>query len=875
MATGGTIPVTRNQKVTFFNTTGIIEKTKNIYLVPRFSKYPTSVGHQVRGAFMDILQTVCPPSSAYTNIELSGWSPQDRTLVVRGNIDDFRVVTDEGDCLNYFIIERTVWKEDVDYTYYYAFFITGVKQSGGSSVEISCVPDDFTNVFYLHNKHVLTVNDGDYEPFNEMMKNCYVNRQHYNRVKFVSRTVPDTTDSQDISVEGSPIGARAGISYQLPQGSEIDIDSIYYTADSESVPAGVTLSYSYINDSIRIIFSNLPIGQSATIRGMVLHFNLIYTDVIVPDNMKIFMNQQESFKFKYQYRDLKYPISLYDGNFSYEEIETIESEDTFSNLSQDLRKKILKTCISYLVIETKSTEIACPYYYSNYVTSQGQSTTYVKKRRLRLGQIINHKDIKRPNVVIAVPYLDIPEVFRKYSELSSWGCRGEYNGITLVGANAYKIMVQLLSQKSIAEYIYSVYYTKEVNFPKEYISINFLTKTVDFSLTIPNFVAPVTNDGVVSEAEIKKGCYVGGILQEPIADDSGIDNSHAMVFSFVNGVFDGYINTGASGLIVSGYLSNEFIINVEESIPNLKTEYYDNVLECEPYSFYSLSYLSSYELTFNKNRYYEGLSSKIKIVHYVSFNGAVKEGYIPSYTVDSYESRYYNEGLVFTTSSTMPLVSDSYSVYYYQNQAQMKNQFAVNDYNRGTDLLQHFLVSGPNAVGYSAGRGGMSGGGAGAGAGALLETGNQVMEMVDEGIDWAQSNKVINMNQKAKLADVGAKPDSLKQTGSDLMFDLATNEHNPFLNHYTIDELSYISIAKLYERTGYQVNLYDYLNVVDRVGWNFVKLNGFDWNSEVNIMSSQEDSIRAIFKEGVTLLHDKSYLTSGHNYEKILEEGGE
>ena len=39
---------------------------------------------------------------------------------------------------------------------------------------------------------------------------------------------------------------------------------------------------------------------------------------------------------------------------------------------------------------------------------------------------------------------------------------------------------------------------------------------------------------------------------------------------------------------------------------------------------------------------------------------------------------------------------------------------------------------------------------------------------IDDAIDYAQDKHVIEMNQKAKLADMGAKPDSLKQAGSDI-----------------------------------------------------------------------------------------------------------
>ena len=151
MATGGTIPSNRTQSVTFYNTTGVIEREKNVYYVPRFSKTGATAGQQVRTAWLNAFGSVCPPSSDYTAINISTWLPQDRTLRVKGNIDDFRLVTDEGECLNYFIITRSVSKTSGEtvstQTHYYGFFITGVRQSGGSTVEITCEPDDFTNVF--------------------------------------------------------------------------------------------------------------------------------------------------------------------------------------------------------------------------------------------------------------------------------------------------------------------------------------------------------------------------------------------------------------------------------------------------------------------------------------------------------------------------------------------------------------------------------------------------------------------------------------------------------------------------------------------------------------------------------------------------------
>lgn len=874
MATGGTIPSNRQQYVTFYNTTGVVEKDKNIYLAPRFSKENPAIagGSEVRLAYLRVFNRVCPPSSNYTAIEISSWSPQDRTLKVRGNVDDFRLVTEEGDCLNYFIITRTVTKGEgqlaTSKTFYYGFFITGVQQAGGGSVSLTVEPDDFTNVFYLHNTHQLTALEisNDYEPFNEKLKNCYVNRQHYNRVKYTTDILYNLLTVDILSL--SPANASA---FNVGDSIRLEFDSRGRGVVVEGKIENISL---YSESHVKLIVKtnerhNIEEPENISyliIGGVTYSFNYVAEDIewetftntyLEPDNMKVFLNQEESYRYKYQYRDLKYPISIYDGNFTEEEMQQIENENTFNNLSQDLRKKILKSCLSYLVIETKSAEICKPYYYENLRTNP-QQDTQVAKYRLRVGQLVND-NIKRPNVVLAYPYLEIPEVFNKYN-LSDWvafiWCNSTYD----YRPSLAKVL-ERLSKNSIADYVYSVYYSKDVNLPDSIITFDFTNKRVliNSQVNTPSFTLTDVRD-----YDLNKGVYFADILEEPISSDADITSNNSVHIILENGQIT-LVSSGnyCRGIIVSGYKNNIVKINIKENLKDLKTNFYDNVLEAEPYSFYSLSYLSGYEMTFNKNRYYESVESEITVLHYVSFNGALKEGYIPLYKVEGCETRYYNEGMIFTTSATMPLVSDSYSSYYYQNKAQMKNQYAVADYQWGSDFAQKVFVSSPNQVGISASKRG--------GYGALAETGNQVMGWVDDAIDLAQNKHVTEMNQKSKLADMGTKPDSLKQVGSDLMFDLSTLEVTPFLNHYTIDEISYNSIAKLLERTGYQVNLYDTLNTMDRVGWNFIKLNSFDYVADITV--SQETSIRNILTNGVTLLHDKTYLTSGHNFETILEGG--
>ena len=860
MATGGTIPTSKTQSVTFFNTTGVIEKDKNIYLAPRFKKIVSSLGKEVRVAFLDKLMADCPPSSAYTDIAISGWSPQDRTLVVKGNIDDFRLVTEEGACLNYFVVTRSVTKNSTTRTYYYGFFITGVEQLGGASVKLTIVPDDFSNVFYLHNSHVLTSADlaNEYEPFNERMKNCYVQRQHYNRV-YVSdeywvltiRLAVYGMSEQTIQVGEEITIECEDADHTTVTGEVLYVDDRNIESQSHELNLKIKTDDEYeigteLNFS-NLVYNNINYTCSYNLNNVEWDF----ITVVNPVNQEIFLNQEESFKYKYQYRDKKIPFAL-SSLFTESELASIDSASSFSSLTATLRKKILKSCVQYMIFEMKSQEMIA---LINASVDSSESASWEK----HIDFMNNIEGFYRYGPTLFVPFMNVPDLFKKFendinlfndvifkvNNLLS-------NSIDSRGKTSASLVYSLFNQNSLADFIYSSYVVDDVCL---------IDSMIDFDLTNHYLVLNCDN-GI--ENKSKMLCAVP-IYKDPSANN----NSFGIQYVYHDTTDLGnespykmyFLNSATFAFMITGYNNREIEITNNEAIPNLKNNFFDPVLEAEPYSFYSLSYLS-YEMPFNKNRYYQ--SGKIKVVYYISVNGAIKISYIPSYTIEGKEFKYYNEGLVFTIPANMPLLSDSYASYYYQNQAQMKNQFAVNDYNRGVDLAQHFFISGPNAVGMSASKRG--------GWGALAETGNQFMEMADEAIDWAQSNKVIEMNQKAKLADVGAKPDVVKQTGSDVFSDLMTRENRPFLNHYVIDSASYNSIAKYLERFGYQVSRYITLNVMNRVGWNFVKLVSFDLNPAYDMMTEQEDSIKKIFNQGVTLLHDKSYLTSGHNYETILDE---
>ena len=130
----------------------------------------------------------------------------------------------------------------------------------------------------------------------------------------------------------------------------------------------------------------------------------------------------------------------------------------------------------------------------------------------------------------------------------------------------------------------------------------------------------------------------------------------------------------------------------------------------------------------------------------------------------------------------------------------------------------------------------------------------------------------IELTQLAKMGDMGAKPDTVKLAGSDAIYDLIQNDMGLHINRYVIDTVSYNSACKYLERFGYLVNIFDSINVFDRIGFNFVKLSSFDFVEDDFVLSQEQmDAISKIFEEGVTLLHDHDYL---HNLGEVISNVG-
>ena len=177
------------QTINLYNTVGLVDKDKNIYFVPHQSDIYAKVTARrtkVCDCYHELFNTVSPFSSKYQNIDIDQWNPEDRSLVIDGLIDYFRQSRGQGLALNYMIVTRAIYevnggRETLVSNYYQAFFIDSVEQAGSRSVRLSVSPDYFTNFFYLNNNDTLT---STYDPFNPVMKNCFIERQHYNRYAY-------------------------------------------------------------------------------------------------------------------------------------------------------------------------------------------------------------------------------------------------------------------------------------------------------------------------------------------------------------------------------------------------------------------------------------------------------------------------------------------------------------------------------------------------------------------------------------------------------------------------------------------------------------------------------------------------------------------
>ena len=576
----------------------------------------------------------------------------------------------------------------------------------------------------------------------------------------------------------------------------------------------------------------------------------------------IFANYEETFAFKRQYRDSKRPLLYGQDYFSSAELQTITLTETWGNLSSAIQIKILKVCCAFLHVVINKNNILIGGSTNVNGTGWESPVTFLPRTR----------PLTKNNLTkLICPIAVIPPFLDKFTD----DIKGVYDTIGLY-LNNYRIglyqtlyprvvgLKKLLENSYLHEYIVSAYITREsylyklMTFTNTLISINVKEYggTGSYSEKDDYFAVYLASDyNTVMEDQLPK------IISKEISyvkiEDSGQEEVRLRIHKS-----DGtYPSVGEYYIcLVEREDKISFNLNLNTTIPDLKTTYYDKVLDYNPYSFYSISYLGQIEVPLNKRNYKQNNILNFELT--VTVSDVCKYNLIPSYLISSNYQKFYQESLVATFANQLTITTEKLMDYVIANQTQMKNQYAVNDLNVGKGIVGG-LLSGGATFGKQALMGNPV-----AGAMGGIQAGASALESA---VSWAFGKEEIALNQKAKLADLGNLPNNLKQVGTDINIDILTDEFGLYLNHYRIDDLSYNSICKYLERYGYLINMFMPLEVYSRKYWNYIELVDFEFNVKVNV--AQEESIRQIFQNGVTLLHDKTGLNdeTKHNYEVVLD----
>lgn len=853
------------QTINLYNTVGLVDKDKNIYFVPHQSDIYAKVTARrtkVCDCYHELFNTVSPFSSKYQNIDIDQWNPEDRSLVIDGLIDYFRQSRGQGLALNYMIVTRAIYevnggRETLVSNYYQAFFIDSVEQAGSRSVRLSVSPDYFTNFFYLNNNDTLT---STYDPFNPVMKNCFIERQHYNRYAY---------DEDD---------------------SRLYFDNLEKILSNEE-----SYSYKYQYKEKRL---PLLLGQSTSI-----------------SSYETFINQIKAITTKAEFK-------------------------TFvSGLNSSNKKRLAQLFLSYVNIIFKETNVLAPLFYANKVGDNITLKGYRAGFNTYKGVSVPFTHIAIPIVIIPEGFDNIKKDWFMYSiwakqysystnvslvvrhqtdELfsSDW----LMNYLTQIGATQYILTSFISKYSTLNNNIFDVIVNStfdaiefEYSFGIDMHNAQPIAgsgQTLRDNLTLSNRAISLDNNTIgllpfrkftSTEGDALK---VEGVFEDGYWFEVGSPTTVTYNFKFENGHTSVYLNdiryrtireysdpnapiyTPNNYHFVVMVLGQSELSDIRFEIPeglpsisDIKNKYYEPLIEAEPYCFYSISINETEQIIskFKMMPDYDSMYTfECLLSPFISYNESYKVGLVPSYYINGKRNRYYSDALVSVVSSELPVLVDSWITYYINNKAQMKNQFAVQKNNFESGLAQG-VVSGVANTGASAIKGAMESGKEGLIAGLVtggLKTGADVVNNIISN-EYQVAN--IELTQKAKMSDMGAKPDTVKFAGSDALYDINQNERGFYINYYRIDNVSYESICKYLERFGYLVKIFDRINVFDRIGLNYVKITSFDYVEDNFVLSQEQmDAVSEIFANGVTLLHNKDFLhnmgeTGYHNYELLIE----
>ena len=853
---------------TFLNTDSIIERENNLYYMPH-SLISGDSGYEnvVCFAYKNTLLSICNSLDGYRDIVLSRWSPQDRELIIKGDVYNFRRENNNSTPLNYMLLKRDELDENgnIINSYFLGYFIERAIQKGINSVSLSLSVDDFTNVFFLMNTNILTSLD-DYSYADKIQKgliNTWVEREHIDRIfktatnSYALKTDDDVFVNNDekynyryqIKDMASPLSFNSG---DIIQFSKEEIETINSYLEDEFFDIDESLRNKMVKSCLCwcLVKCKNPITlplcyklDTKDIKGSKYVFSDSPKKGLVNSKTKIADSMQT----------LLIPAIVIRKEF--EKFSSVLENIVFDFYCDKL----------YGVSDDES--------YINYISGDGSNI----KPKIQNIPLNYFTDSENKNALL----LDI-EKFTSALSNNAWA---DYIlSATIVRDLNIPLTIQYVNNRVRVRFVGGLFKSLYVDLSRDI----HLIPIAEMKKISYNYKRLISNNSLPS------GIW-GGFIPSSLASLNDVVGGNALNFKNVGAsinTLDGTtfiidVNADDSYSKDSANDTSFYFVMMVSSIDDLKTSIYfkqdmltkdycknnlyEPILENNPYSFYSISYVGGLEYPFDKEKYKNetsGLGSgyRVPLKYICSNNDSLKIGIIPYYNNGGTTYLATNDSFLISLTSQIPLPSDSYQSYYYQNLAQMKNQYAVNNYTRGVDLGNKLLNEAPANIGSSFLVGGQM-----AGIGQAIK---EVSSAITMGVDWGKSNKVIEMNQKAMLSGAGIKPDTIKQAGTDVYYDLSTGDFGYMLNHYSIDNLSRDSICRQLERFGYYIDKYYKLDLFSRIGYNFIKLKHFNYNRDyVDVSDSQMKSINDIMKEGITIIHNhRTLINNERNYEILLDK---
>ena len=810
--------------LTSLTSLAILYRTRN-FLNKENNIYPYVEGT----SFVDFLTTYGNPSDAFY---LSGWNPENRSLRVNYNISYFKATTYGGvtppsyrdrEPFTYLIIDNATKTENDSgiHRNRYCYFITDAIEINPNVTQLTLERDYLSESTY-GSRHVTALSD--------LITRTNINRQHYNRINSGSmKNYIIEDDFYDYSFN-APDFSTDKLFYNYEEPFEYFNLNAYKRTEAFLDDAGITKK-NLSNYSPAELSS---IMTSATKWLIITSSNPLDTGIVNG--------------LLYNEEDTRYTPSHYIERYAQSIIN--QSRVGNSNLGQFVYAIPFFIKNSYFQVPNRITNIKI-----NYKAHYRINRTNVYFNLV--GRPISFDFQGDTNIIDISWFLNIMQN----------GVMAQYvKSVNIVDSLPIKWKVQATLDTSVyPDYIITAnivfeddcdfYTSTSQTSGSDYSSrtglrafnnaINYAENKSKVILTIPTYRENMMTPTLPSISPLAPNSP----FRLTVKDDNDSSN---VGYPFTDPTARFMFNISQFNANMQNFrrIRSLSLLHAPTRLQDLTTMLWDLVTMNYPYSFRSLHILESLEVPIKEDKsLFNSDSSKYHSIEFRNIsavNDSFKEAYIPIYNMNGEEIPLFNDALMGTFGTSLPINSSAYETFYYNNKASINMGIAM-------PVVKDVIETPLNLLKGNASNIGLKGG--------ALQTATSLI-----------ANPISQLlRRNAKADDMTRAPNNLKQSGNSVVFDLMADENSLRVYDYSVDTESIDSINKHLERFGYEVNRFDTIDITSRVLWNFLKLNDFDFSQGKDICEDAKQEIRKVLLEGVTFVHTANGITDARNYETLLD----